>query len=432
MRVIGLTVENFLRVEAAEITPTGDMVVIAGPNEAGKSTLINAVWVALGGADVAPEKPIRDGAERAQITLEIGDGEGPVLVVERVFTAGGMRLKVTERREDGASVTFAKPQAILSAMLSGIAFDPEAFARMPAREQAELLAALTGLDTADLDAEYDRVFAERRDVNRDAKAMGECSMPQGERPEGVDVTALMADLDAADAANREREARAGRRQRALEEAEGWETEARRLVDRADELRKEADQLAQRADGLIQDAGSSRKRLADAEPLPDPIDTAPIRERLAGAESRNAEQRAYDDAVIRAEALAAKVSESEALTTRLDGIKTKRAERVAAVAMPVEGLSIEEGVVHFEGVPFSQASAARRLDISLAIGMAQHPKLRVLRIENGSLLDKRMMEVIEARCAEHGFQAWIERVADSDEGVGIYIEDGRIATKETSE
>ena len=56
----------------------------------------------------------------------------------------------------------------------------------------------------------------------------------------------------------------------------------------------------------------------------------------------------------------------------------------------------------------------------------------MRIENGSLLDSRMLAVVERECDEHGYQAWIERVADSDSGVGIYIEDGVVAPRSAPE
>ena len=44
MKILSLTVRNFLKVEVAEIAPDGNLVVVAGPNEAGKSSLIGAMW----------------------------------------------------------------------------------------------------------------------------------------------------------------------------------------------------------------------------------------------------------------------------------------------------------------------------------------------------------------------------------------------------
>ena len=422
MRITSFEIENFLRVEVAEIRPDGDVVLIVGPNEAGKSALVDGVWVALGGD--APEKPIRDGADRARLKVEIGGGEGAPLVVERTFTPGGMRLKVTQEH-DGRKVSFNRPQEMLSALMSGVALDPEAFMRMRPGDQARMLAELAGLDTSDLDAEHARVFADRRDINRDIKAMGGCPMPEGERPGGVDVATLVERLREGEAHNRAGRDESSRRTqeraritRRVGEAESLRLDARRLRERADAADATAAEIeadVRQSDGAL-----------DALPaLPEPFDATPIEGEIAAAESRNAEQRAHDNAVLKAETLAGLTRKSEAWTAKLDAVKARRAERIAACEMPIEGLAIEDGVVLFEGHPLSQASSARQLEIGFAIGRAQNPKLKVVRLKNGSLLDSRLMAVVERECQEHGYQAWVERVADSDEGVGFYIEDGRV-------
>ena len=418
MKIISLSVENFLRVEAAEIRPDGNMVVIAGPNESGKSSIINGMWVALGGD--APEMPIRDGADKARLVVEVGDDEIAPILVERVYTASGMRLKVSQEH-DGARIKYDRPQALLTAMLSGIAFDPEAFSRMPAKKQAELLSSLTGLDTSDLDVEFERVFAERRDINRDIKAMGECPAPEGERPEPTDVAWLAGQLKAA--------------QTEKDEFGRWFLRRDRAAGEVDPAERRVD-AAQKELNLAKNARDAARQLRDElcqkmEKLPDPSDRiSELDHQLASAESRNAAVREYDMAEGRAEAKVNRQMESDWHTTELDNIKAKRATRIAECKMPIEGLAIEDGAVKFEGVPYSQASSARKLEIGFAIGRAQNPKLKVVRIENGSLLDARMMAVVERECDEHGYQAWIERVADSDDGVGIYIEDGVVAERES--
>ena len=413
MRIISLSVENFLRVEAAEIRPEGDLVVIAGPNEAGKSTLINAIWTALGGEKVAPEEPIRQGAKRAQVTLELGDGEGPVLMVERIYTESGSRLRVSERREDGEAVTFRAPQAMLSAMLSSLAFDPEAFARMKSAEQAAMLAELTGLDTSDLDAEEREVRDMRRAVGRRRE---DVPMPEGEAPRRVDVAELTERLSVAQEASRVYESW----ERDLRHTKGQETYWRDMIAECESALAEAKEslaATQREIAAATEAHANRLNPRD--------EIAELTAELRQAGETNARSDAYAREVERAEAADAVQADYDRMSARIDEIMAERAERIAACEMPVDGLSIEDGKVLYEGRPFAQASTARRLDISLAIGMAQNPKLRVLRIEHGSLLDERLMDIIATRCAEHGYQAWVEVVANRDEGVGIYIEDGKV-------
>ncbi len=52
------------------------------------------------------------------------------------------------------------------------------------------------------------------------------------------------------------------------------------------------------------------------------------------------------------------------------------------------------------------------------------------IREGSLLDSDRLAELAAFVEERGGCVWIERVLDSDQGCGIYIEDGSVrATKE---
>jgi len=70
MRVISLRAENFKRLQAVEIHPDGAVIEVRGRNGQGKSSLLDSICAALGGADVAPKKPIREGADRAEIVVD--------------------------------------------------------------------------------------------------------------------------------------------------------------------------------------------------------------------------------------------------------------------------------------------------------------------------------------------------------------------------
>ena len=128
------------------------------------------------------------------------------------------------------------------------------------------------------------------------------------------------------------------------------------------------------------------------------------------------------------------AKAKAKTDRLDELTEEKAKRIAAVEMPVDGLGIdtERGVL-FNNVPFKQAATGDQTEVSCALGMAANPKLRVLRIKDGSLLDalhmERIRKMAEAGRGRGSYQFWIERVADADNGVGFYIEDGQLAPRD---
>jgi hypothetical protein len=58
-------------------------------------------------------------------------------------------------------------------------------------------------------------------------------------------------------------------------------------------------------------------------------------------------------------------------------------------------------------------------------MSLNPRLRVIRILDGSLLDAENLALITSMAADQDYQIWIERVADGS-GIGVVIEDGAIA------
>jgi recombinational DNA repair ATPase RecF len=74
MKIIQLHAENFKRLGIVEITPEGNVVTIGGNNGEGKSSVLDAIFVALKGRAVAPPKPIRKGEEKCTIRLDQAAG----------------------------------------------------------------------------------------------------------------------------------------------------------------------------------------------------------------------------------------------------------------------------------------------------------------------------------------------------------------------
>ncbi len=428
MKIVSLAAENYKRLRAIEITPSGDVVTIGGRNGAGKSSILDAIWVGLVGKTVAPPKPIRDGEEQAHIRLDLGE-----LIITRTFTDKGGKVTDTVKVQSAEGLTYSSPQSVLDALLGHIGFDPFAFVQMRPDDQAATLRDIVPL-SIDLDeyAEADKLdYDRRRDINRDVvavKAQVEAIVLPATLPEAIDRDALMATLaNAADhntAIERERMDRE-QRQQTIDSRKAKVGELTALIGRL------SDQIAttrSEIDMLAAGTGERENELAALPALVEPIDTEALRQKISEAESVSAiRARAQQkrDLIARYNTLK---GDSEALTNAME---TREAERKAALAkakMPVSGLGIEatdKGQrVTFNGVPFEQASTAEQLRISTAIAMAANPTLRVLRIKDGSLLDDDSMALLAEMAKADDFQLFVEVVSRAD-SVGIIIEDGAI-------
>jgi DNA repair exonuclease SbcCD ATPase subunit len=179
-----------------------------------------------------------------------------------------------------------------------------------------------------------------------------------------------------------------------------------------------------ADSEDSSANELETKLQSAEPLPAPIDVTNIRAKLDTAKATNAAialRNQRDRTNGEAEKLEA---EAEALTARMAAREEEKLTAIKSAKMPLDELGFGDGYITYDGLPFDQASDAEQLRVSAAIAMAGNPKLKVIRIRDGSLLDEDSLQMLANMARERGYQVWIERV-DSSGKVGIVMEDGMV-------
>lgn len=412
MKIVSLTAENIKKLVAVEIVPNGNVVEITGRNAQGKTSVLDCIWWALAGASHIQAQPIRSGETKARIKLDLGE-----ITVERRFTPNGSSLIV--ENADGAR--FPGPQKMLDSLIGALSFDPLAFTRMTPREQFDKLRLVAQLDTdiEKLDGLNRGDFDRRTEINRDAKARrarAEGVVVPADAPEApIDTKALMDAMTNAAQTNGEIEGRRARRTAAV-------ADIAKLRGDAEVKRQEAARLTAEAVGLDTQAKALQDRLDAAGPLPEPVDVTAIRAQLDNAAARNAgyEARRQREALMQ-EAMDLEHRAAE-LTEAIAAREKVKADAIARATLPVPDLGFGDGVVTYKGVPFEQASGAEQLRVSMAIAMAANPKLRVLRIADGSLLDEDSMAQISAMAEARDYQVWIERV-DSSGKIGFVIEDG---------
>lgn len=408
MRIVELRVENFKRVKAVRIRPDRSLVQITGPNGAGKSSVLDSIIAALGGKEAAPAKPIRDGADSATITLDLG-----ALRVRRRFNPSGSSTLTVERK-DGTNCK--SPQGVLDELYGHLSFDPLAFSRMPDKQKAATLRQLTGYDTSQIDAERARLYEERTRIGRDVKALQGQIQGLEERQAPAEEVAL-SELAKQHAAAVAVQAVNAEERRKLERLELAGTKAHQRVAAA-----EKELVAARA--AFTEAGKAyAAQEAAVEALVEP-DLAAIATQMEQAESINAAVRSNKARVAKVRELSDRESEAGSLTEQIKAIDEKKAEALAAARFPVAGLGIDGDAVIFNGVPFDQASSAEQIRIGLAIGAALNPKLRVVLVRDGSLLDATAMRTVAEWAEASDMQVLMERVADGTPA-GIVIEDGEV-------
>lgn len=416
LKIIKLKSENIKKLVAVEITPTGDLVRITGANGQGKSSVLDSILWALAGEKAIQDVPIRQGQEKALIELDLGDK-----IVRRTFTPHSTQLTI----ENKEGLRFPSPQRMLDDLIGKLSFDPLAFLRLEPKKQLQTLKDLTGVSTDDLDAQRQKLYDERTVKNREVDSAQAryvaVTVPENAPEQEVDSAEIAQRLTAAMEQNRKNQAARDALQ-ALKTAEvNAAPETARLVNELAALNERIAAHNRKLDDL-------RQRIVNGEAhcaaLQD-VDTTSIQTELSGVEIANRSARARAEKVrLKNEHEAAKQL-SEQLTAQLDKIDQEKKDRIAAAAFPVPDLAFGDGAVTYQGLPLEQASQAEQLRVSLAVAMALNPKLRVLRITDGSLLDSKSLELIRELCHTNQYQCWIEEVDETGK-VGIVIEAGQVA------
>lgn len=423
LHVVALQVENVKRIQAVTIRPDGNVVVIGGQNAQGKTSLIDSLEMAFGGGKTIPAEPVRRGARKARIVADLGE-----IVVERTFSPKGTALEV--RNADG--VPQKSPQALLDKLCSRVAFDPLSFAREEPKKQDAILKQVLGLDFSDIDARREQAYAERTQVNREAKQLSArldaLPVHAGVPDQEVSVAELSAELERMrDEADENRNKRELADVAADASAEAWDAvESKKAA--IEELKAALAKAEAALPGLEKVAQEKGKAAVAAQEVADNLvdpDPEPTRQQIATAEETNRKVRSNLERKGIAGQLRMKEGRADELTAIIEAADAEKAERLAAAKFPVEGLGFDETGPTLNGIPLEQASQAERLRVSVAIGAALHPRVRVMLVRDGSLLDDNSMRLLAELAAETGSQLWVEKVSSDGAGCSVLIEDGMV-------
>jgi DNA repair exonuclease SbcCD ATPase subunit len=436
MKIIQFNAENVKNLKAIEIRPNGELVPVCGDNGAGKTSVLDSIWFALGGKEALKgvSQPIRKGQKSAKVRIDFGD-----MVVQRSWTEKDTYLTVTTK--DGAK--YPSPQAMLDTLVGRLSFDPLAFSNMDngsadgKRKQREELIKLVDLNIDLLKWSRDRQDAvdSRAMLGRNVETLKSQLKLMGEVKDDVPAEEIsIAQLTEEFKTAQDKKAENDKKRLSLEtkrgDAQALQQEIKNRAKTIDSMRanlKELDEAQIESHKALQVMVTEGQRLVkEVEGLQDP-DVDAITKKMSGAEESNRMVRIKSKRKEISDSLEIESKSYDIKTTEIEALDNKKSDALKSAKFPISGLSFNDDGVLYKDIPFSQCSAAERLKVSLSIAMAMNPKVRVIRITDGSLLDDSNLKVISDMAKEKDFQIWLETI-HSDDPLRVIIEDGEIKQK----
>ena len=421
-RISELHVSNIKRIKMVDITPKNDLVILEGDNAQGKTSVMDSIAYLLGGARLIPNEPIRKGETEGFAQAIIGDFE-----ITRKWSnphVSYLKIKTKEGMSPG------NPQTFLNERIGSFSLEVAELMNMTKDERIEVFKRITGLNLEDLTQKQKKLT----DLRYDDKKLLERS--QGELKNYEDLPDIEEgfDFDELQKERKEKEdANDKYREKEAHITELIDTESSIQIDIKEGLEKI--KLLQKEIDDIQKANEEKRKTFEAISQDNARETKELESMdywdLSQVDGKIKKSVDMKDLKFKHDRKGEIAVEIEKYTKKivkhnkdLDAVKDERTKRISDSAVPVESVEFDGESIRYKGVEFKECSTAERIEMSIAIGIKENPKIRILLIRDGSAIGKATMERVMQLAKDNNFQIWIERVKET-KGNEIYIEDGMI-------
>ena len=312
-----------------------------------------------------------------------------------------------------------------------------AFMHMQLTGNKQVADKIDGLNFAPLKKEYDELYNYRtlvkRDLDKTKKALEEYK--DLKEPVGVRTVAeIRADLDRLETTNAETTAHNEKIKTLSRDFEDLKKENERkqgeladVIKTLEVLEAKKDKLKKELEGIMDVAAelkakitaSVEKSLIDSSVLKNELEAAT---NAAGTRAKLERKKELESEVEKESLIVAETNE------KMAAVKEKKEAMLKAFNLPVPNLSIADDI-YIDEIPFDNISQAKKIELSMALAIAQKPTVKIIMISDGSLFDEETLAAVKAYAAEKDFQLWIERVANTPSGNAVFIEDGEIKAEE---
>ena len=413
IKINSLELENVKRIKAVKLEPTvNGLTVVGGKNNQGKTSVLDAIAWALGGAKYKPSQAQREGSlVEPQLHIELSNG----MVVERLGKNG--TLKVTDPSGQKGN------QSLLDGFISQFALDLPKFMEADKNTKAKILLQIIGVGDklSIFDKQESELYNRRTEIGRIAvqkKKYADEMVQWDGVPEEI--------VSAAELIQQQQEilARNGRNQELRNQVKNLEAQKTLLEQRIEETQKTLNAMHEQFAELMEKlsiANTNAKDLQDES-------TAELEESIANIDSTNAKVRDNLNKQRAQEEADEYKRQYGDLTTQIEEVRKARMELLNGVEMPLDELSVQDGELIYKGQKWDNMSGSDQLKVATAIVRKTNPQCGFVLLDKLEQMDIDTMNEFGKWLQDNNLQAIATRVSTGDE-CSIFIEDGYSVDKE---
>lgn len=417
VKINKLEIENVKRVKAVQIEPTANgLTVVGGKNGQGKTSVLDSIAWALGGNSYKPSNPHREGSVVApMIRIQLDNG----LIVERKGDNGTLRVTDPSGKKAG--------QNLLNSFVEQFAINLPKFMEMNSKEKTKaLLNTVDGLGEKiyELEQEELEIYNKRRTVGqiRDQK-----KHYAEEQPFYKEVGNEIVSASELIKEQQEILARNGENQRKRDNLENLTAKQTLAINKKAELERQLLEINNELENLETDIETANKDVVDL------IDesTEELEQSIENIEEINRKVRANQDrekAEMDAEHYALEYKD---LSDEIDALREQKLDLLNGANLPLEGLSVDNGVITYKGQPWDNMSGSEQLIVATAIVRKINPQCEFVLVDKLEQMDLETLLDFANWLKDNKLQAIATRVSTGEE-CQIIIEDGYVKERKVEE
>ena len=414
IKINKLEIENVKRVKAVKLEPsqTG-LTIVGGNNNQGKTSVLDSIAWALGGAAYKPSKAERDGSVTPpHLHIVLSNG----LVVER--KGKNSELKVTDPKGQKAG------QQLLDSFVEKLALDLPKFMEASDTEKANTLLNIIGVGSQlkELEQQEKEIYNERLAIGRIADQKAKFAKEQEYFPDApkdlISASELIQQQQEILARNGENQKKRDRlseitfeKRRIFDEAQRLEEQIKSLQERLDERKKAYENvtkdevIAMKTVNELQDESTEEleKSLADIEEI--------NRKVRINLDKDKAEDDAREYQV-----------QYDSLTGKLNEVRKQKTELLNDANLPLPELTVDDGKLLYKGQQWDNMSGSDRLKVATAIVRKLKPDCGFVLMDKLEQMDMITLKEFSEWLEKEDLQVIATRVSTGEE-CSIIIEDG---------